>query len=383
MTNLKRIRSSIGRHIINLPGWRTNRKIVVFESDDWGSIRIPSQEVFTKLQQKGIDLATNPFSKYDALETEDDLVALFELLRCYSDTKGNNMVITANFVVANPSFEKIRQSNYQEYHFELIQDTYKRFKATSGSFKLIKEGIDKKLIKPQYHGREHLNVAQWIKMLQNKNSDYLYAFEHGVFGIELRQIESKRNNLMAAFDYENEDQKIQIDSIIREGYEKFIQIFQYKPLSVIAPCNTWHQDHERVFNELGIKYIQGLIVQYIPQIGKGRYKKVWHYNGQKNQLGQHYLVRNCFFEPSSIENYDWIGQCLKRCETAFLWKKPAIISMHRLNLMGNVCEKNRQSNLIKLKALLENMLKKWPDIEFMSTDQLGRLMSNQNSLCVE
>lgn len=30
------------KNFSNLPGWRTNRKIVVIESDDWGSIRMPS-----------------------------------------------------------------------------------------------------------------------------------------------------------------------------------------------------------------------------------------------------------------------------------------------------------------------------------------------------
>ncbi len=36
---LKEIKSKISRHYTNLSGWRTKRKIVVFESDDWGSIK--------------------------------------------------------------------------------------------------------------------------------------------------------------------------------------------------------------------------------------------------------------------------------------------------------------------------------------------------------
>jgi hypothetical protein len=381
--NIQKVRSAITRNILNIPGWRINRKIVVFESDDWGSIRIPSKEVFNRLQAKGVDMAINPFNKYDTLETEDDLIALFELLERYRDIKGNPLVITANFVIANPSFEQIKRSNYQEYHFELIQDTYKRFKQTSGSFKLVKEGIDAGLLKPQYHGREHVNVAQWLKMLQIKDSDYLFAFEQGAFGIEIKKPESKRNNLMAAFDYENENQKRQVNNIIKEGYEKFNQIFQFKPLSIIAPCNIWHPDQEIIFDALGIRYIQGLIIQYKPQIRGNRYKKLIHYQGQKNHSGQHYLVRNCFFEPSTNENYDWVGECIKRCETAFLWRKPVIISMHRLNLMGGIIEKNRKANLIKLNELLENILKKWPDIEFMSSDQLGTLMTNYDLQCMD
>ena len=39
------ILSGIKKWLINIPGWRTNRHIVVIESDDWGSIRMPSCEV--------------------------------------------------------------------------------------------------------------------------------------------------------------------------------------------------------------------------------------------------------------------------------------------------------------------------------------------------
>ena len=42
----------IKRHISNIPGWRTNRKLVVFESDDWGSIRMPDKKTFEKIQNQ-------------------------------------------------------------------------------------------------------------------------------------------------------------------------------------------------------------------------------------------------------------------------------------------------------------------------------------------
>ena len=32
----------IKQNVVNIPGWSTSRKIVVFESDDWGSIRVRS-----------------------------------------------------------------------------------------------------------------------------------------------------------------------------------------------------------------------------------------------------------------------------------------------------------------------------------------------------
>jgi len=40
----------------NIPGWRTNRRIVVIESDDWGSIRMPSNDTHAKLVSQGLPL---------------------------------------------------------------------------------------------------------------------------------------------------------------------------------------------------------------------------------------------------------------------------------------------------------------------------------------
>ena len=38
---------------IALRGFHTNRRLIVIESDDWGSIRMPSRDVFAKLQRMG------------------------------------------------------------------------------------------------------------------------------------------------------------------------------------------------------------------------------------------------------------------------------------------------------------------------------------------
>ena len=184
MINYRSLRSNIGRYLINLPGWRTNRKFVLFESDDWGSIRIPSKEVYDKLRTKGVVLDTNPFNQFDCLENEKDLIDLFENFKKHADKNGKHPIITANFVVANPDFEKIRNSNYEKYFYESISTTYKRNRHSYKSLELIKEGIENGLLKPQYHGREHLNVDQWMSILQQKDEDYLLAFDHGVFSIE-------------------------------------------------------------------------------------------------------------------------------------------------------------------------------------------------------
>ena len=97
--------------------------------------------------------------------------------------------------------------------------------------------------------------------------------------------------------------------------------------------------------------------------------------GQKNSLGQTYLIRNAYFEPSSNPFKDWVSSCLKEINIAFKYKKPAIICSHRVNYIGSINPENRSDNLNLLNMLLTEILKKFPDVEFMSSDELGDLIN--------
>ena len=78
-------KSDILNLLKNLPGFRTSRKIVVIESDDWGSIRMPSGQVSDKLLKKGLIRENDPYSRLDTLADEDDLNHLFEVLGKHKD----------------------------------------------------------------------------------------------------------------------------------------------------------------------------------------------------------------------------------------------------------------------------------------------------------
>jgi hypothetical protein len=43
--------------------------------------------------------------------------------------------------------------------------------------------------------------------------------------------------------------------------------------------------------------------------------------------------------------------------------------------MGYLNPKNRSENLLKLKSLLTKIKKYWPEVEFLSSNQLGGLMN--------
>lgn len=371
------LRSFISRNLINIPGWRTNRKIIVIESDDWGSIRMPSKEVYQKLLEAGIKVNKCHFNSYDALASEDDLIRLFETLRNFKDLNGNHPVITANTIVANPDFRKIKDSGFKEYYYELFTETLKHYPKHSNAFELWKQGMTEGVFRPQFHGREHLNVKRWLKVLQSGSKETLMSFENEMFGISTSITTESRKSFLAALDFDDISELEWQKEMLTDGLKLFEKLFGYSSKTYIATNYVWHPEVEKQLHYLGVKAIQGGNAQLIPDLNYQK-KHVRHKLGEKNQWGQSYLIRNVSFEPSQNEKKDWLNHCLKEIEIAFFWNKPAVFNSHRVNYIGFINESNRKKNLLILNQLLTAILKKWPNVEFMSSDQLTDLIRSES-----
>lgn len=374
---LKSILAYGRNHLLNISGEKVGKRIVVFESDDWGSIRMPSQEVYRHLINSGISLNKNPYNRFDSLETADDFEALYSVLTKFSDHKGNAPILTANFIMANPDFDKIASSNFESYYFESFRDTYQRSNNSKNSWDILQQGIRENLIKPQFHGREHLNVNHWLNLLKQNHRQVKAAFEQGVFCLDLDGASLRRENLMASFDYSTNEEKQFIEYSVVEGLQMFEENFGYKSASMIAPCNVWGNHIEVVAAAQNVKFIQSLRGRNIPQPGPA-YKRDFPVMGQQNKNGQFYLVRNVYFEPATSNSYNWVNNAIAKIEAAFFWNKPAVISSHRLNFAGTMDPENRARNLAMLSELLSQIMLRWPDVEFMSTDALGAEYEHKN-----
>lgn len=370
--------SKIKRHISNIPGWSTNRKIIVIESDDWGSVYMSNQEAFDALQKKGVPL-TSHYVNNDTLESNEDMEMLMSLLRKHKDASGRPVVITGVNVVANPDFEKIRSNGFQQYEYELFSETAKRFPNSSRIYNLWKEGIDERLIVPVFHGREHLNVKRWMKLLQEENETMRLAFDYGVSTLSRGINGTELPDLRAAFDIDTREDIEYQKEVIRTGTDAFEQLFGYRSTFFIPTNGPFNNELEPVAAQSGIKYIGTAKIQIEP-LGNGEFKKNHRFIGNKNQHGQTYLTRNAFFEPNSWEHArdkDWVSSCLNEISIAFRCRKPAVISSHRVNYMGTLNPANRRNGLEKLDILLTEIIKRWSDVEFMTSMELGDLISKK------
>ena len=79
-----------------------------------------------------------------------------------------------------------------------------------------------------------------------------------------------------------------------------------------------------------------------------------------------------------MKGRDWVDSCLNDIDIAYRWKKPAIISSHRVNYIGALDSGNRENGLSKLNQLLKEIVTRWPDVEFMTSAELGDLMQKSN-----
>ena len=372
MTNaFASLKTTLIHNLLSIPGWHTSRKIVVIESDDWGSIRMPSLEVFNRFQSKGYDLARSDYNRLDALESNDDLSELFEVLSSFRDARDNHPAFTANVIVGNPDFSRIRESGFNNYYFEPVAETLKRYPGRDLVKSLWQKGMQEGVFLPQFHGREHVNVVRWMEALRERNPKMMFTFDN-----ETTFSGDGDYNYMEVLDYNSYSDLHLMNESLTEGLDMFEDLFGFRSVSFIPPCYTWDSSMEETLHKGGVKYIQGLIIQQVPTGSFGHYKKKYHFLGNRNAFGQYYMVRNCFFEPSLSGNTDEVDNCLARIAIAFRWKKPAIISSHRINYIGALDSDNRRKTLAKLKMLLKAIMLNWPDVEFLTTDRLGYMIAN-------
>ncbi|MBM4056161.1 MAG: hypothetical protein FJ264_16130 [Planctomycetes bacterium] len=369
------VKTAVATNLRNIRGIHLCRKIVVFESDDWGSIRMPSKKVFDKLLREGVPVDRCPFNRFDSLAGRDDLDALFSVLSAFRDHRGNHPVITANSVMANPDFERIKESGYNTYYYEPFKKTLERYPKLNRVFDMWEQGIDKKLFFPQFHGREHVNIVLWLNLLRSGHPAFISAFEHQMWGLGPNLVDSGYFNIQSSFDAASYLEIPLQKEILRKGLEMFKNTFGFESMSFIANNYIWSSELNETLFSAGVKYIQGMKYQLLPLFDHKTHVHVMHYTGDLNNLDQIYIRRNASFEPS-MHNHssDCVDRCVKEIAVSFMWKRPAVISLHRLNFVGQIDEENRKKSLVLFMELLRKILAYWPDVEFMTTVELGNFI---------
>ena len=360
-------------------GFHTERHLVVIESDDWGSIRMPSAEVYRKLQKAGDHPENDAFLRNDCLENVADLTALFEVLTSVKDKNGSPAVMTANFAMANPDFDKIDPIN-DAYFFEPFTDTYKRYYPDQDVFSCVQDGIKSSCFVPQLHCREHMNVNRWMNDLKQQKYDTVIEFKNNMIGTGASFSQENPFGYMDAFNA-NFTSDAELSNVVHEAMELFENTFGKKSETFVASCFVWNDALEKALCEVGVRGIQSGCWQNLPvctEEGNALRRKL-RFTGQKNRIGQVYTVRNCTYEPAYQQTpMKSAKECLDQIMRAFHNRKPAIINSHRFNYIGSINRENARENLKGLSWLLQTIIDNIPDAEFISTAELLRIIDRRS-----
>lgn len=358
------------RHLANLIGKTTDRHLLAFFVDDYGAIINDSVSAQQHIARGGFNVERSRFTRFDALEDNDDMDALFGVLTSFRDIRGNHVAWTPLAVAVNPDFGKIRESGYSKYYYELLTETLHRLSGYDQVSQYIEEGIRSNIFVPQFHGREHLNVKFLMNSLRNENKDARVPFDNNSL-YTFRGPNGVSSN--AAFRFDDEKELEQHAAILTDGLERFEEVYGYRAIHFNAPGERESRKLHDALKASGIRYIETDRVKQEP-LGYGQFAKHFQRNGARNTNGQRYIIRNCVFEPTAPLAGDWIEYTFGQIDIAFKWRKPAIVSAHRVNFAGHISEENRRVGLRALAALISKVQRKYPDVEFVSSRDLFKAM---------
>lgn len=360
----------------NLLGWRTNRKIVVIESDDWGSFRFKDAQTRDKFlspaQQKTCWMSYN-----DSFESAEDIQELFKVLNSNKDKNNESAKFTFLMNPSNPDFKKIRDSNFTRFYNEHFIQTLEKRKDGEKILNLYKDGLNKNIIEIGFHGREHLNVHLWMNDLQKGDKAALLGFENNMWGFSKSYFPELKQSYRSTFDMSSLAELPLLVENIREGLQIINKTFDQKTTYFLAPDGPYHLTLNKELSKNGVKYI-GLPKLHQNPTEKGILNTHLFWIGKRTKAGLTIITRNVIFEPSSPRKVDCVMAALSDIKVAFKSKKPAIISSHRANYIGSLNKENRTKSLAKLSCLLNNIVKMWPEVEFMTSTQLGELIRKKH-----
>jgi len=357
----------------NSPGWRTREKMVVVSVDDYGNVRVDSPEARKAMASSGLDL-DNQFDRFDALETREDLEALFETLSSVRDSQGRPACFTPYAVCANPDFERMVDER-DGYHYEPLVRTFERLAASQptayeGAWGLWREGMAEGLLRPQFHGREHLNVDLIERKLAAGDPGLLTALaNHSVAGVEPEPT-LPGVGFTAGFAVVDGSELDRHREILADGLRLFRETFGFASATFTPPAMQINPRLYPDLESLGVRAIDKP-QRCVRRLDAARTVREWNFLGPARGHRHVNLVRNVVFEPCKGTVDDPVGYALGQVQAAFRWRKPAIISSHRVNFCGHIDSRNRDTGLSALRELLQGIVKRWPDVRFTTADRLA------------
>lgn len=303
----------------------------------------------------------------------DRLTGLLDMLATHEDAVSRPAVLTADMVLAVPDTTAIRSHDYKAYIRRYLDQGF------DGIMLAINKGMNSGCLVPQLHGLEHF------------------------YGNGLTRIAAENDNRVSTvfaqddwWDWESLDSPLQghyvngtrlptsplsfseYSETVIHALETFSRLFDINSRSTVAPCYLWNDDVERAWSDNGIRYIQTAGYRCTGRNETGQYIQDPSIirTGDRNSLGQTYLVRNAMYEPVDGKTSNI---CITQAMQAYKQGLPVVISTHRYNYTRS--ENEFISSVRGLDTVLTALKEHTRNIRYLSSSELGDwIVDNQSVL---
>lgn len=327
-----------------LASWREpvlRHPVLIVESDDWGA---------------------GPVGQATALER------LAELLEGQRDASGRRPVMTLAVVLAVPDGDAVRRSGQ-----------YRRRSLADALFSDVREalsgGAARGVFALQLHGLEHYwpaalmgsgdeAVANWREQTQPGATERLPAFLQSRW-IDATTLPSRE----LAHD--------EIEAAVADETALFAAIFGRPAAVAVPPTFVWNDVVERAWARHGIRFVVTPGRRSNGRDADGALIHDRHVlrNGEHG-AGVHYVVRNDYFEP---ERGHTAADALAALRRKWDQGRPCLLETHRSNFLGASAERAFD----ELQSLLQAALRTFPELRFMSTEELAEAMCEPDHPMIE
>ncbi len=322
--------------------------VLIIESDDWG----PGPDEHAQALQR-----------------------LSRLLAGFRDKHGRHAVMTLGMVLAVPDTNAMRKSGLRTYHRLPLSDP--RFTAIREA---IASAVDAGVFAPQLHGIEHYwppavvsqaqaagTIRGWLTQDELPNSEKLPPPLQSRWA-DCSELPSKPISDDA------------IAAAVGEEVAAFTELFGGCPEVVVPPTFLWNDVTERAWAKAGVQILVTPGARFEARNARGVLNPSSRniLNAERGQEGIIYMVRDDYFEPAK-------GHRAERAIAAVVRKtargRPTLLETHRFNFTGAPETAKQAAN--ELARMLEEVLKRFPDVWFVSTAQLAKQLVSRSPELVE
>ena len=322
--------------------------VLIIESDDWG--------------------AGPP-------EQAKQLERIAAVLGSRTDRAGRKAVMTLGVVLSVADGARMLADGFRRYHHKSLDEP-----ACTHILAAIRRGADSGVFALQLHGGEHY----WPPaLLAAARTDPQVAA--WLAGSGMPATESLPPALQSRWTDATElpSRPLPPDEIRGAALAEaasFEASFGNRPKVAVPPTFIWNDEVEAAWAEAGVQFVVTPGRRYHARDANGEVipKGPPIVNGDEGAAGITYLVRDDYFEPAR-------GHQAERGLTALAFKtrlgRPTLLETHRANFLGDA--KVADAAISELDHLLALAIRAFPDLRFLSAEELGLSLRRKDSRLLE